>query len=223
MPETAVVFVRIGWMKTYRGTYTQELPQGGGKNNELGLGGGERDNFLPDAFGYLHGYFAIGRGSQNIDLFRIDGRPESRRADEVSPVLVIFVAPHPDGQGAVIVGWYGNARLYRGQPLFRVGKVQRVETRVDDAVLIPYENEDRDLRKEHRIPRAASGTSGLGQSNIFYMFDKSGQRRSLPWAETAIKYVTNYSGEMHFYQLRRMWQTPPPLLRYRKREEPARK
>ena len=144
-----VVFVKTGWMKTYRGSQTHEAPKGGGKNNRLGLGGGERDNFQPDAFGRLHGYFAVRSGNDRLNLFRVDCREGSRNANAVSPVLVIFVAPHPDGNGAVIVGWYRNAQLFRGIDRYQRGKTQRVEANASDAVLIPFSS------RNHRVPRAA--------------------------------------------------------------------
>jgi hypothetical protein len=178
-------------METYRGSETEEQPRGGGKNNQLGKGGGERDNFLPDAAGHLHGYFAVGRGDQNINLFRVDGRPESRMLDEISPILVIFVAPHEDGKGAVIVGWYSKARLFRRQHEFKPGKLGRVEAEARESVLVPHTRRSRGPR----IPRATPTTTGMGESNIFYMTEKDGGRRSLPWADAAIKYVTNYIDE----------------------------
>jgi hypothetical protein len=105
MSAEGVVFIRIGWMESYQGDTTEQA-KGGGKNNAPGLGGGgESENFLPDPDGRVHGYFAIGAGNQNIELFRVNGRSESRSLHYVSPVLAIFVAPHPDGS-SVIVGWY---------------------------------------------------------------------------------------------------------------------
>ena len=115
----------------------------------------------------------------------MDGHPKSRTLDALSPVSVIFVATRPEQRGMVIVGWYRNARLYRAEHSFGSGKRQRIEASADEAVLIPIENRD------HTIPKAAKGISGIGQSNIFYL---DGQRRSLPWIQAAIKYVMEYVG-----------------------------
>ncbi len=57
MKQPAVIFVRVGWMKTYQGSRTLERPIGGGKYTEQQIGV-EKDNFLPDAYGCVHGYFA---------------------------------------------------------------------------------------------------------------------------------------------------------------------
>jgi 5-methylcytosine-specific restriction protein A len=172
-----VIFVRIGWMETYQGSRTLEHPIGGGKYNEHEIGV-EKDNFLPDAYGRLHGYFAVGKGSHSINLFRVDGRPETKKLDELSPVLVIFVATHHENGGGVIVGWYRNAQLYRHEQTGLNGHEFRVEADAGDAVLVPA-----DKRIEFPIPKASPDVSALGHSNVFYLFDERGQSRSLPWAQ----------------------------------------
>ena len=115
----SVVFVRVGWMELYRLSATGEPnPIGGGKYNLQGPGS-ERDNFLPDAFGRVRGYFAIGgTGDHAINLFRVDGTSRSKAIDQISGVLVIFVSKPPnqeDAKGPAIVGFYRRATLYRHQ------------------------------------------------------------------------------------------------------------
>jgi len=185
MNEPAVVFVRTGWMKTYEGSRTQEQPLGGGKYNKDHIGA-EKDNFLPDAFGRLHGFFSVKSGNDSINLFRVDGRTETKKLDQLSPVLVIFVATHPDGRGAVIVGWYKNARLYRHCQQSSNGHNFRVEADAKDAVLVPYIK---------RKPKIKTGQGGMGHSNVFYLFDQKGNPILLPWANVAIKYVNKYAGD----------------------------
>jgi hypothetical protein len=187
MNQSAVVFARTGWMKTFQGSRTQERPVGGGKYNKTNIGV-EKDNFLPDAYGCLHGYFSVGKGDQSIDLFRIDGRPETRKLDQLSPVLVIFVATHPNG-GGVIVGWYKNARLYRHEQARLDGHAFRIEADAKDAVLVPFS------KRDFSVPRATTKSPGMGQSNVYYLFDSHGKPRFVPWAEKAIKYVLKYTGE----------------------------
>src|SRR5450756_707982 len=93
--EENVVFARVGWMQSYQSTVTGEPgPIGGGKYNLKNLGW-ERDNFLIDADGRAHGYFAIGSGTQAINLFRVGGMPQTDAIQKLSGILVVFVAPHP--------------------------------------------------------------------------------------------------------------------------------
>lgn len=182
------VFVRTGWMTTYAGSSTGECPLGGGKNNSLKKGGGERDNFLPDASGELHGYFAIGRGDQDIDLSRIDGNARLKARDHIESVLVIFIATRPDEGGSVVVGWYSDAVIYQAQRFSEIGKLMRCESHARAAVLVPTET------RSQSVPRATAGFSGIGQSNIFYMYESNGRRRSAPWIEEVLAYVLEYDG-----------------------------
>lgn len=185
--EEPVIFVRVGWMEKYEGLKNPERPIGGGKYNKHNIGV-EKKNFLPDASGRLQGYFAVGKGRQSITLSRVDGRAETKKLDALSRVLVIFVATDPKNGHGVIVGWYSNARLYRHEQTGLNG-LFRVEADACDAVLVPSH------KREFSIPRPSPGLSAMGRSNVFYLFDAQGQSRSLPWAQSAIKYVRNYEGE----------------------------
>ena len=160
MNQPAVIFVRIGWMENYQGSRTQERPIGGGKYNEQEIGV-EKDNFLPDAYGCLHGYFAVGKGSHSINLFRANGRRETKKLKELSPALVIFAATHPNDGGGVIVGWYRNARLYRHEQTGPDGHDFRVEADAYDAVLVPHD------KRDFRIPKPSPDV-GDGVTRTFF-------------------------------------------------------
>lgn len=180
MGQSAVVFVRIGWMATYQGSRTKDRPVGGGEYNENNIGL-EKDNFLPDACGRVHGY-----SQTRKNLFRIDGCSETKKLDKISSVLVIFVATHPTEGGGRIVGWYKNAICYRDDQPLSNGNVFRMEADAKDAILVPV-NE-----RSFRIPKATKKLPAMGQKNVFYLYDKNGNLRDLPWVGKALDYVCGY-------------------------------
>jgi len=57
----------------------------------------------------------------------------------------------------------------------------------DNAVLLPT------LERTHEIPGNKKG--GFGQSNVCYVYQNSGQRKSAAWMNDAVAYVLNYDKE----------------------------
>ena len=113
---------------------------------------------------------------------------EDRDLAHISPVLVIFVATQPQKGGGVIAGWYKNARLYKEPRRYQGTQDERAEASAAEAVLVPEGSRD------HPIPQATAVATGMGHSNIFYLFEPNGSRRQMPWAEEAIRYVLEYAG-----------------------------
>ena len=190
MAEKNVVFARVGWMQSYKSSVTGEPgPIGGGKYN-IENQGGEKDNFLVDSDGRVRGYFAIGRGTQAIDLFRVDGKRKTPAAQKILGVLVIFVAPHPmreDLDGPIVVGWFRNATLYREEQESPDGKrAFRVEASSADVHFIP--STERDIW----IPRAREGAPGIGQSNVYYTRESDGTERKFEWIKRVLEAVTDF-------------------------------
>jgi hypothetical protein len=189
----AIVFARVGWMQSYRSSVTGEPgPIGGGKYN-LTNSGWERDNFLVDEHGRAQGYFAIGSGTQAINLFRVDGKPHVEVTGKVSGVLVIFVAPHPireDLDGPVVVGWYRNATLYQEEQESADGtRAFRVEAASADTSLIPS------AERSISIPRARRGIPGIGQSNIYYTRESDGNKREFAWIRRVLNSITEFEAD----------------------------
>jgi hypothetical protein len=191
--EENVVFARVGWMQSYQSTVTGEPgPIGGGKYNLKNLGW-ERDNFLIDADGCAHGYFAIGSGTQAINLFRVGGMPQTDAIQKLSGILVVFVAPHPireDLDGPVVVGWYRNATLYREEQESADGtRAFRVEAAFADVYCIP--SAERDIS----IPRAKPGVPGIGQSNIYYTREPDGRKREFVWIKRVLDSIAEFEAD----------------------------
>src|SRR5262245_49145268 len=108
-----LLFLRVGWMDRYEGVAAGDSITGGGAYIAEDGFGHEVFNFKPFN-GVVYGYAQPpGRKNQwekaRIDLTRIGA---DRRAESLSGVTVIWVSTTPQG-GAVIVGWYNHATVYR--------------------------------------------------------------------------------------------------------------
>ena len=99
-----LMYVRVAYMKEYKGINEDDTPYGGGGFVEDTGKAHEEFNFLPFEDN-LYGFFMM-RGELNIKRL---GAQNDEFADDV---LVIIVAPHPE-KGNVIVGWYDHAKVYR--------------------------------------------------------------------------------------------------------------
>jgi hypothetical protein len=187
-----VLFARVGWMTYYAGPQTgDEKPVGGGENNKKNIGH-EIFNFT-NFGGRLYGFVSTPKG--HISFERIE--PTSGQQDRLDDVLVVFVARQR------IVGWYLGATVHRtgvkfpspvateirkrlkkaGTKNFKLEKY-RFETPVEDAVLLPTHE------RAHEVPGAVKG--GFGQSNLCYVYESSGKRKSAAWMSEAVTYVLNY-------------------------------
>jgi hypothetical protein len=190
-----VLFARVGWMTYYAGPQSgDEKPIGGGENNKKNIGH-EIFNFT-NFGGRLFGFVSTPKG--HISFERIE--PTSGQQDRLDDVLVVFVARQR------IIGWYRGATVHRASAKFpfpveteirkRLKKAgttnfklesYRFECRFEDAVLLPRHE------RTHQVPGNVKG--GFGQSNLCYVYQKSGKRKSTSWISEAVSYVLNYNKE----------------------------
>lgn len=180
------VFVRVGWMQHYRGSAPgDERPIGGGGYNRDEVGH-EICNFLP-LDGALYGYFQPQMRADQTFLERIDRH--ARDQEDVSKVTVIWVATRPM-RGQQIIGWYRNARVYRGLGPAVAGRPDgfeqyRCTSRVRDGVLLPV------TARDFSIPR---GKGAFGQANVCYPLNSDGSRKEAQWMFHALCYLAGYEG-----------------------------
>lgn len=173
-----MIFLRVGWMDHYQGrTGSDPISRGGAYVAEHGFGH-EIFNYQPfqnAVYGYVQ---PPGRDLQwkaaKINLTRLGASPSDKF---VSGVLAVWVATSPWG-GAFVVGWYGNATVYRDWQPPPSGSTRRhndsdfgyyVTANAENAVL---------LRPDERvfsIPQKGKGE--FGQSNIWYANDPSQHRQ----------------------------------------------
>jgi hypothetical protein len=173
-----IIFLNVGWMKSYRGLAGDSIVGGGSFVRERGYGF-EIFNFLPHQ-GYMYGYAQV-KGS--INIARLGA---SRKDNSVNDTLAVWVARSPSG-GAFIVGWYNPATVYRQYQPAPEGSGREykgeelgyhVKAREEHCVLLPVDH------RVFRIPRGVPG--GMGQSNIWY----ADQPENSSFREDVLGFVT---------------------------------
>jgi hypothetical protein len=195
MMTDRILLARIGWMKYYSGSRSDDPKPigGGGWNDEES--GSELCNFR-NVHGTLYGFVAPpGRRHQkvrSISLERIDPAA-TRAAAHLDGVTVIFVAPDKEGTPGAgrqrIIGWYRNARVLRQWQVDptreRDRRLYNLTSKAKDAVLLP-------TRLRHQpIPKGTPGD--MGQANVWYPHDH-GKPRQRQWLKKAIAYINAYQG-----------------------------
>ncbi|MBI4548018.1 MAG: DUF3883 domain-containing protein [Ignavibacteriae bacterium] len=157
-----IVFLNIGWMKSYRGISNDKIVGGGSFVEEHGYGH-EMFNFLPyeeNLFGYVRP-----RGG-SINLGRLGAKSNQ---EHIGNVLAVWVSRAPSG-GVYVIGWYKNARLYKNVQFLTRTTTNRhfrgedfgyyLTARASDCILLPLDE------RVLRVPRKTKG--GMGQSNVWY-------------------------------------------------------
>ena len=108
-----LLLCNVAWMKWYNGITDDDWPINGGEFVEKNGYGHEVLNFQKNGR-YVYGYVQARKGT--IDINRLDPNSENY----VDDVLIAWRAK--SSEGAVIIGWYKNARVFRhGQ-----GQIQNV-------------------------------------------------------------------------------------------------
>ena len=155
-----ILFLNVGWMKSYQGLWNDRIKGGGAYVQEHGYGH-EIFNFKPYE-GYLYGFVQV-KGLLNIE------RLGAKKNDNfVENVLVIWVAREPVG-GTVIIGWYNNATVYgKLQPPPKGSNREYhgeelgywIKAKETGCKLLPVD------QRVIAIPRKEKG--GMGQANVWY-------------------------------------------------------
>lgn len=151
----SIVFLKITWMRSYKGL-RNDSSFGGGEFIKLHGWGHELFNFAPKngkCFGNKSGGKSI-----NINKLGAD-----EQDDRIKNVTVVFTAPNKHG-GVYMVGWYKNATLFRNSQkqtrTFRGEKLEYfAECKENDAIL---------LSEDERILPIPTGKNGMGQANVWY-------------------------------------------------------
>ena len=217
-----MVFLRIGWMESYKGFVQGDSIEGGGGFVADNGYGHEIFNFSP-YLGHVYGYVQPPRGGHNrsgLAKIHVEKIGTATEEGTANGVLAIWVATSPQG-GAYVIGWYRNATIYNDwqQPPDGSGRDHAgqgfgyyVTARSDDAVLlIPDE-------RVFRIPQGSKGE--MGQSNVWYANDPEshGELRQevLRYIETRRRVIVGPNDpDAHSKQ-------PDPLLRRRVEEAAVR-
>jgi hypothetical protein len=151
---THYIFLRIAWMKYYKGVTENDIPSGAGWYVDIYRDGGEVYNFYPIG-NYYYGYARIQDG-RNLKIEKVGAL---KYAPNVENVTIILFAKNPDTGGQYIVGWYKHATLYREVQQLQNrefdSKSYLCKAKITDGYLLPVED---------RIYEVV----GPGQTNAWY-------------------------------------------------------
>ncbi len=161
MKKPPIVFMRIAWMKHYRGVTHSDIPSGAGSHVEQNKDGGEVFNFQPHQ-GKFYGYARM-QGDRNINIDKLGAQVHSQAVDDVT---VVFFSKNPATGGQYITGWYKKATVYRSiQNLKRDAREGHSSYNVladkNDGLLIPEDD------RVFEIPHGQIGWPG--QTNVWYV------------------------------------------------------
>jgi len=163
-----LVLFNIGWMERYQGQAPDDSIHGGGGHVKEHGHGFEVENFLPIE-GWYYGHGEPPKRSGVINLERVDPGVGDD-AEYLDGVTVVFVATRPEG-GRVVVGWYRNARVWRGGKRRPDPGHDRyfAKARTEDCTLLGVD------ARTFKVPQAREGVFGMGQSNIRYTLREDGE------------------------------------------------
>ncbi len=149
------------WMDHYEG-FEEDIGAGGFDYAQEHGYGHELFNFKKSKNQHF-GYVETKNGTIAIN------RLGAAKSDEwIDDILVVWTAPHPEGDGRFVVGWYKNARVYRDRqkPTDTTREYNgenvyfSIKAASKDCLLLPPE------QRTHKIPHNVKGAPG--QASTFF-------------------------------------------------------
>lgn len=189
----------IGWMANYEGLEQKpdRIARGGSWIDKHGYGG-EVCNFLRCKDGNVYGHVETIKGKKDrpIHIRHLGANKDDPLLDGVD---IVWTSTNPQKGGRKVVGWYRNARVYRGRQAFasfpstqhRLDELEdyRIVARADDVTLIPL---------HERAFSLGRGKGWIGQANWWFP-DQSAN----PEVKSFIRDVTAMMGGGVLARLRR--------------------
>lgn len=201
-----IVFFNIACMKKYQGLVGDMAVHGGDYVNQHEFGG-EIFNFQ-HFHDKMYGFVEAGWKPEPkcINITKLGAR---RTDQSVSDILVIWVARQSYGGKTLVVGWYGNAKVYRARQKPPANSHRKqpdgddapycVEAEKENCLLIPQNMRDfqilraAELRATGLIPAGQKNAGGIGQSNIYYAQDWYGNQVK----PRVLEYVAMWKRQKH--------------------------
>jgi hypothetical protein len=172
-----ILFARIKWMKWYTGQQPDEDAWSASLQ--------EIENFRV-VEGRVFGFakpVTNGKYHSRIKLERI---LPGCTGDVLTDVTVVFVATARGG-GQRVVGWYRRAIVHRMAQYSPLRSHEYYfETEERNAVLIP---------EKARTCRIPAGLGAFGKSNLWYLFEKTGEVKTASWIPAVLKYINTHTNE----------------------------
>lgn len=166
-----VLFVKTAWHSDYGMGDSSDAPSGGGASGAK-KSDGELENFRVADNGKCLGLIQ----ARGINVQRLGAE---RGASFQYGVLVVSVAPHPDGRGQVIVGWQTSC-IVHAERRKHGAREYNYTCAPESRHVVPVEE------RTQVVPR---GTGGMGQTMFTYGRDAQGDPRTEPWVSEAVTYV----------------------------------
>jgi len=177
-----ILLCNVCWMKRYAGVSKDDIPRHGGDYVRQHGYGHEAINFMSHA-GFLYGFVQLRTGTININ--RID----PNAGDKVDNVLVVWRAR--SNEGAVVVGWYKHATVYRelqepvsGRSFTYKGRTIQprwvVRAKASDCFLVP---------PHQRVFKVPVTHKGFG-SQSFVSFLEAGTREVKEFKKQLFNYIS---------------------------------
>jgi hypothetical protein len=184
---TPILFARVIWMRWYAGPQLDEVTRSASLH--------EIENFKVidgRVFGFAQPV-TNGKYPPTIKLERI---VPGCGGDVLTGVTVVFVATAPS-DGQKVVGWYSHAVVHRmaQHSPFRTHEYY-FETEEQNAVLIPH---------DQRSCRVPAGLGAFGKSNLWYVFEKTGQAKPALWIPAVLNYISTRRSMANVESRRGRW------------------
>lgn len=174
-----ILFCNIGWMKYYQGIPPDgsDSIEGGGKYVDEHGYGLEILNFRPFG-GMLYGYVQpVAKGDFEKGTIRIERLGASIEDDAVDGIAVVFVSKSPYSGKHRIVGWYGDATVYRKRQTPPRGSDRMYEGAELGYYAITTDGNQylvsERLRDQVDIEIPAWKKGGMGRSHVWFADDHS--------------------------------------------------
>ena len=183
-----IILLHTVWMQNYAG-YEDDIGAGGFDYAQEHGFGYELLNFQ-NSSGSYYGYVQATNGTINIDW--LGAKPTDKYIDDI---LIIWTAPHPDGDGRFVVGWYKNARVFRKkrkpEPNLKRRFLEQdicynVTAAAEDCKLLPID------QRTLRIPSNGKGLPG--QSSCFFPANSKDPEKTEKIVQKALAFIEGYSG-----------------------------
>jgi len=180
------LFCHISWMWEYKGHHRidgqTDQPKRGGRYVVENGEAHECCNFLPDENGMVYGHVETSKdgknGKKGYDAqIKIENLGTNKNDPHIDGVDVIWTATHENG-GKRVVGWYGNARVYRVRQYHKEGTY-------------PTEQHRRDRVRSYRITAKQEDVTLIAENERNLILNPNGAKKGWP-GRSSIFYPSHF-------------------------------
>lgn len=183
-----ILFCNIAYMKYYDVDLIEEKPKHGGQYVAETGDALEKFNFHVCEDSKCRGFvetkyrdsYKNGKLPYSIRIENIN--PLFKNSEAINGVTVVFCAHSDIHKKSVIIGWYGNATVFRNRKNID-GREYNLECDAQNAYLI------NECDRHFIVPRASNSDFGFGQSNVWY----AKEEKASDFVRNVLDYINNYN------------------------------